>query len=538
LDTPTKSHSHPAHSSHAQPARAEHDAPATITAKAETPKIAFADLDLHPQLLKNVTSEGYTHPTPIQAQAIPHVLAGRDVLGCAQTGTGKTAAFSLPILHRLSQNHIPHPNQHHHRPIRALVLSPTRELSLQIEESLRTYGKGTGLRGVCIFGGVGQGQQTRALEAGVDVVVATPGRLIDLMQQGYVDLSKVQVFVLDEADRMLDMGFIAPIRQIAAAIPKKRQTLLFSATMPKEIRHLADSLLSDPVSVQVAAVASTPDKIAQSVYLVSKPQKPNLLVHVLQNTPFERVLVFTRTKHGADRVTRHLNFAGISADAIHGDKRQNQRVKALANFRSGKCPVMVATDIAARGIDVDGISHVINYDIPNEPESYVHRIGRTARAGASGKAIGFCDPSGDERQFLRDVEKLVRKQIPIEPLPQLPPPPPRSERPNIDRNTEPSRSGYGHRSARPAGPSEVRLPKPHPFEKHGFGDSGRPDRPKKAHAHQPGPDSGSRPAGTAQRSSADGPRPFKADVRFPKKTSGPTGPGAKRFGGPKRSDRA
>jgi ATP-dependent RNA helicase RhlE len=537
-------HPHPPHAAHPgpqhggkPPARGvERSAGGGVDASPAGERVAFADLGLLPQLLRNVTAEGYTHPTPIQAQAIPHVLAGRDVLGCAQTGTGKTAAFSLPILHRLASAHQPHPNQHHHRPIRALILSPTRELSLQIEESLRTYGKGTGLRGVCIFGGVGQGNQTRALEAGVDVVVATPGRLIDLMQQGYVDLSQVQVFVLDEADRMLDMGFIQPIRQIASAIPRQRQTLLFSATMPKEIRHLAESLLQSPVSVQVAAVASTPDKIAQTVYMVPKPQKPNLLVHVLKNTHFDRVIVFTRTKHGADRVTRHLNFAGINAEAIHGDKRQSQRVKALANFRSGKSPVMVATDIAARGIDVDGISHVINFDIPNEPESYVHRIGRTARAGASGQAIAFCDPSGDERQFLRDVEKLVRKPVPVVALPELPPPPPRSERVGGSRfgehNAEPTRSGYGHRAARPsrpAGPSEVRLPKPHPFEKHGFGkESGRPTQPKKAHQHQHGAPSadGARPGPKPQRPQAPGPRPFKGEVRFPKKSGGPAGAGA------------
>ena len=394
-------------------------------------KNSFASLHLADPILRAVAAEGYSTPTPIQAQAIPHIMNGKDVLGCAQTGTGKTAAFSLPILHRLTAKaagagapHTPRPNQHQHRPTRVLILSPTRELALQIDESLRTYGRNLHLRTVCVFGGVNQNPQTRALKQGVDILVATPGRLMDLMQQGYVDLRHVEIFVLDEADRMLDMGFIDPIRQITAKIPAKRQTLLFSATMPKEIRHLADSLLSDPVRIEVAAVSSTPELVEQSVFMVTKRDKPALLAHVLKtNAGANRVLVFTRTKHGADRVARDLNRAGIPADAIHGNKRQNVRQRTLSEFRAGRTRVLVATDIAARGIDVDAISHVVNFDVPHEPETYVHRIGRTARAGASGRAMSFCDQGSDERSYLRLIEKLIRKPIRVEAaVPNLPPP--------------------------------------------------------------------------------------------------------------------
>lgn len=376
----------------------------------------FADLGLSSHILKAVTSEGYTHPTPIQAQSIPHTLEGKDVLGCAQTGTGKTAAFALPILHRLSRvdagSPHPHPNQHHHRPIRAVILSPTRELAVQIEESFRTYGRHTHLRTVCIFGGVNQGPQTRALRQGVDIVIATPGRLMDLMEQGYVDLSSVEIFVLDEADRMLDMGFIDPIRKIAGEVPKERQTLLFSATMPKAIRHLADALLSNPVSVQVAATSSTPDRVKQQVVFVPQRDKPDLLVDMINKVHVDRCLVFTRTKHSADRVAKHLNENGIPSDAIHGNKRQNVRQRSLAAFKTGRIVVLVATDIAARGIDVDNVTHVVNFDMPNEPETYVHRIGRTARAGASGEAVSFVDRASDERHYLRDIERLTKRSIP------------------------------------------------------------------------------------------------------------------------------
>src|SRR5688572_2672850 len=389
----------------------------------------FAQLGLAEPILRAVTDEGYITATPIQAQAIPHVIKGHDVLGCAQTGTGKTAAFALPILHRLAATnghakaHAPH-NGHPHashakpvhdkqirRPIRCLVLSPTRELAVQIGDSFKAYGRHVGLRHTVIYGGVGQGSQTTALNAGVDVLVATPGRLLDLMQQGYVDLRHVEVFVLDEGDRMLDMGFINDIRKVIAKLPHKRQNLMFSATMPEPIRALANTILKNPVSVQVTPVSSTVERVEQSVYMVEKRNKPYLLAHLLESIGYSRVLVFTRTKHGADRVVRQLHRAGIASEAIHGNKSQNARQRALANFKSGKTPVLIASDIAARGIDIDEISHVVNYDLPNEPETYVHRIGRTARAGASGVAIAFCDK--DERAYLRQIEKLIRATIEV-----------------------------------------------------------------------------------------------------------------------------
>lgn len=435
----------------------------------------FADLGLSELILRAVTGEGYTTPTPIQAQSIPHVLAGKDVLGCAQTGTGKTAAFSLPILNNLSKVDAgavhPHPNQHKHRPVRALVLSPTRELALQIDESMKTYGKHTHLRTVCVFGGVSQHPQTRALKQGVDILVATPGRLIDLMDQGFVDLSKVEVFVLDEADRMLDMGFIEPIRRIAGEVPEKRQTLLFSATMPKEIRKLADSLLNDPVSVQVAAVSSTPDRVKQQVVFVGQNNKAALLVDMLRKVHVDRCLVFTRTKHGADRVAKHLNHSGIPADAIHGNKRQNVRQRSLEAFKNGRTHVLVATDIAARGIDVDGISHVVNFDLPNEPETYVHRIGRTARAGASGEAVSFVDRSSDERHYLREIQKLTKREIPS-----------RDARPPEEMATEMERPM--RRGATPP-PSPEAMPTEQPTRKErGQRDEGFEGRPERRPAHR------------------------------------------------------
>jgi len=385
--------------------------------------MTFADLGLSEPILRAVTAEGYAIPTPIQIQAIPHVLAGRDLLGCAQTGTGKTAAFALPILHRLHASqeghraHVGHGRQGAHgaprrqRRIRALVLSPTRELAAQIGESFRAYGCNTGLRGVVIYGGVNQNRQVNALHGGTDILLATPGRLLDLMNQGFVDLHSVEVFVLDEADRMLDMGFIHDIRKIVAKVPKVRQTLFFSATMPTDIRKLADSILHNPVSVQVAPVSSTADNVAQSVYHVKKRQKPVLLVHLLQCATYRRSLVFTRTKSGANRVVRHLDDAGIASEAIHGNKSQAARERAIANFKTSKTRVLVATDIAARGLDIDDISHVVNFDLPNVPETYVHRIGRTARAGATGIAVSFCDP--EERPHLRDIEQLIRKTIDV-----------------------------------------------------------------------------------------------------------------------------
>jgi len=433
--------------------------------------IQFSSLGLSDQLLRSLEKEGYTTPTPIQAQAIPPAMEGRDLLGCAQTGTGKTAAFALPILHRLSTQVV---DKTRRGPIipRVLVLSPTRELATQIAESFATYGRNTGLSQTVIFGGVSQYHQVKALHRGVDILVATPGRLMDLMEQRHVNLSGVQVFVLDEADRMLDMGFIQPIRRIAAALPPaaNRQTLMFSATMPKEIMHLADSLLRNPVKVAVTPVSSTVALIEQSLYMVPRHSKPALLEHILDDAAITRVLVFTKTKHGADRVARRLEIAGIKSDAIHGNKAQNQRQRALDAFRTGRVRVLVATDVAARGLDVDAISHVINYDLPMEPEAYVHRIGRTGRAGATGIAISFCDH--EERGLLRDIERLTGKQLPPVPMPEDMPaatPLPIEDRREA-RAQGSSRGGYGkppqHRRPEGDRPATGRSPKPRPPSGH------------------------------------------------------------------------
>ena len=368
----------------------------------------FVDLGLAEPVLRAVSAEGYVTATPVQAQSIPHVLAGRDLVGCAQTGTGKTAAFALPILHRLADA----PKPSGPAKVRCLVLCPTRELATQIGDSFRAYGKNLHLKHTVIFGGVGQGPQADAVRRGVDVVVATPGRLLDLLNQRLVDLRHVQVLVLDEADRMLDMGFIHDVRRIAQQVPAQRQTLLFSATMPDEIRKLADSLLKNPARVQVAPVSATADRIEQAVYMVAKANKPQLLAHLFNELPIARGIVFTRTKHGADRVVRQLHARGVRAEAIHGNKSQNARQRALDNFKTGRTPLLVATDIASRGIDVDDVSHVVNYDVTHEPETYVHRIGRTARAGAAGVAISLCDPV-DEGDNLRAIEKLIRRTIPV-----------------------------------------------------------------------------------------------------------------------------
>ncbi len=390
----------------------------------------FTELGLAEPIVRSVASEGYTTPTPIQNKAIPEILAGRDVLGCAQTGTGKTGAFALPILQRLGKpapgrNHsTPTPQAHPHgkrirrgdrqraesRP-RVLVLAPTRELATQIHDSFRTYGRHLPLRHTVIFGGVSQFHQVRDLRNGVDVLVATPGRLLDLIGQGLVDLSGIEMFVLDEADRMLDMGFIRDIRKIAERLPDQRQTLLFSATMPGDIRRLADDMLDDPVFVQAARVAATADLVNQSIFLVSRPNKPKLLERLLLRPGMDRTLVFTRTKHGADKLVKLLKRAGINAGAIHGNKNQNARTRALNGFKAGSTPVLVATDIASRGIDVDEITHVVNFDMPNDAETYVHRIGRTARAGASGVALSFCDQ--EELGGLRAIERLIRKDLDI-----------------------------------------------------------------------------------------------------------------------------
>jgi ATP-dependent RNA helicase RhlE len=426
--------------------------------------MSFEQLKLIEPLLRAVRSEGYTEPTPIQVQAIPHLLAGRDLLGCAQTGTGKTAAFALPILQRLAA--VPRPQG---TPIRVLVLAPTRELATQIGESFDAYGRYTGLKQATIFGGVGQNPQVERLRRGVDILVATPGRLLDLMGQGFVRLNRLEVLVLDEADRMLDMGFIHDVRRIVAALPARRQTLLFSATMPAEIRELAASILRDPVNVAVTPVASTVDTVHQSVFFVEKADKPALLQHLLRDRSIQRVLVFTRTKHGANKVVSQLNRASIYAEAIHGNKSQSARERALANFKTGKTRVLVATDIAARGIDVENITHVINYDLPNEPETYVHRIGRTARAGASGYAFSFCNT--EEREYLRDIERLIQMRVPVEAnnpfASRLAPPPPTdlTRRSNGSRPQPPSSASNGHaRNAQPrreGQPNRRRRRRPH-----------------------------------------------------------------------------
>ena len=368
----------------------------------------FSELQLSAPLLQALATEGYAKPTPIQAQAIPPLLEGRDLLGIAQTGTGKTAAFALPLLHRLTTTDRRAAPRH----VRALILTPTRELCVQILDSFRSYGRHLRISRAAIYGGVSQGPQVQALSRGVDVLVATPGRLQDLINQGQVRLDTLEAFVLDEADRMLDMGFIVPVKRIVAKLPKERQTLLFSATMPQAVAGLAANLLKEPVRIEVTPVATTAERISQRVHFVEKANKRALLERLLGDQSISRALVFTRTKHGANKVADQLARAGVRADAIHGNKSQNARQKALNDFRIGKVRVLVATDIAARGIDVDGITHVINFDLPNEPESYVHRIGRTARAGNDGIAISFCD--AEERTFLRDIEKTIRQQVTVD----------------------------------------------------------------------------------------------------------------------------
>ena len=422
---------------------------------------SFAELDLIEPIQRAIRAENYTIPTPIQAQAIPHLLAGRDLLGVAQTGTGKTAAFALPMLQRLGADGGAVRRAAGPRGTRSLILTPTRELAIQIADSFRIYGKHLGLRQAVVYGGVGQKPQVDALSRGVDILVATPGRLLDLMNQGFLRLDKLEIFVLDEADRMLDMGFIHDIRKVIAKLPKERQTLFFSATMPPDIARLASSILRNPVEVAVTPVASTVERIDQRVLFVDRANKRALLAELLKDRAIDRVLVFSRTKHGANKVAEDLAKRHISAEAIHGNKSQSARQKALENFRAGKIRVLVATDIAARGIDIDGITHVINFDLPNVPESYVHRIGRTARAGADGIAISFCD--SEERAFLRDIEKLIKQRVPVIADHAFPPgqgaasevlaPEPRhgqhqrSGRPSSQRRSAPPRQGHGHGQA-------------------------------------------------------------------------------------------
>ncbi len=378
----------------------------------------FEELGLAETLLRAVCAEGYTTPTKIQAAAIPPILEGRDVLGCAQTGTGKTAAFALPAIQRLSGA----APQSGRRPTRTLVLAPTRELAIQIGESFRAYGRHSGLRHTVVYGGVGQHPQVRALRAGVDILIATPGRLLDLMQQGFVELGHVEILVLDEADRMLDMGFIHDLRRIVAKVPAKRQTLLFSATMPPAIRQLADQWLRNPVDVRVDSVSRTADTVRQSVVFVEQPNKIRMLTHWLENTAWTRTLVFTRTKRRADMVSKLLRKAGVASDAFHADKSQAARQRTLARFKSPEPLVLVATDIAARGLDINMVSHVINYDLPVDAESYVHRIGRTGRAGADGVALSFCDSA--ERSVLQAIQRLTKQTLSVEQQPKgLPPAP-------------------------------------------------------------------------------------------------------------------
>jgi len=391
--------------------------------------LSFKNLNLIEPILKALETEGYTTPTPIQEQGIPVVLEGKDLLGCAQTGTGKTAAFAIPILQNLY-------NQKHEEKgawnIKALILTPTRELAIQIDESFAAYGKHTGLKHLVVFGGVSQFHQTNALRKGVDILIATPGRLLDLVEQRFISLQHIKMFVLDEADRMLDMGFIHDVKRIIAKLPAKRQTLFFSATMPAEISSLSKSILTDPVRIEVTPVSSTAEKVTQAVYFVEKNDKRSLLIHLLKDQSIKSALVFARTKYGADKIARELHRANIKSDAIHGNKSQAARQKALSNFKDGRIRVLVATDIAARGIDVDDLSHVINFELPNVAETYVHRIGRTGRAGMSGIALSFCDV--EEREYLRDINKLITQTIPVVEDHPFPSPTRFSQTPVVQKN--------------------------------------------------------------------------------------------------------
>jgi ATP-dependent RNA helicase RhlE len=371
--------------------------------------VSFKNLRLIEPILKALDEEGYETPTQIQQKSIIPILEHKDILGCAQTGTGKTAAFTIPILQLLQEQR--EANNSRTRNIEVLILTPTRELAIQIGESIAAYGRHLRLKHLVIFGGVSQHAQVNSIRNGIDILVATPGRLLDLMQQGYISLSNIKFFVLDEADRMLDMGFIHDVKKIIAKLPIKRQSLFFSATMPPEISQLADMLLKNPVKVEVTPVSSTAEMIQQAVYFIEKNDKQVLLIDILKDRSIESLLVFTQMKHAADKLSKRLNAAGINAAAIHGNKSQNARQTALENFKSKKVRVLVATDIAARGIDIDQLSHVLNYELPNVPETYVHRIGRTGRAGASGIALSFC--SSEERSYLKDIEKLIKKSIPV-----------------------------------------------------------------------------------------------------------------------------
>jgi ATP-dependent RNA helicase RhlE len=403
--------------------------------------MSFENLKLIEPILRALKTEGYTTPTPIQEQAIPIILEHKDLLGCAQTGTGKTAAFAIPILQLLYQDKLQHKEQ---KTIKAIILTPTRELAIQIGESFAAYGRHTGLKHLVVFGGVSQNPQTDALRRGVDILVATPGRLLDLMNQRFVHLEHIKMLVLDEADRMLDMGFVHDVKKIIAKVPAKRQTLFFSATMPNEIQQLANTILTKPEKVEVTPVSSTADTIQQSLFYVEKSDKRSLLIHLLKDRSIKTALVFTRTKHGADKVVKDLTRVGITAEAIHGNKSQNARQRALTNFKNRTTRVLIATDIAARGIDIDELTHVINYELPNIPETYVHRIGRTGRAGASGIAFSFCDE--EEIDFLKDIHKLIAKAIPVNeehPYPMSPS--------LVTKKMEPAKNGSAQRHPRSSG---------------------------------------------------------------------------------------
>lgn len=416
--------------------------------------MSFEELNLIPLILRAIKEEGYSAPTPIQEQAIPRIMEGRDMMGCAQTGTGKTAAFALPILQFIHNN----PTKSGKRRIRALILTPTRELAGQIADSFMVYGRYLNVRHAIVFGGVSQNPQTKALEHGVDVLVATPGRLLDLMGQGFVDLRGVEIFTLDEADRMLDMGFINDIQKIERSLPKQRQTLLFSATLDAGVRELAKGMLDAPVSIAVNPPASTVDAVSQKVYFIDRGEKIQLLTFLLTQKDAVRSLVFARTKHGADRIVRNLTRYRIRAAAIHGDKTQSKRQYALDSFKRGDVKVLVATDVASRGLDIDDVSHVFNFDVPNEPESYVHRIGRTGRAGAGGVAITFCSP--DERILFRDVEKLINKKIETAEAPHYLNLPEPQEEPSREYSENDDRLRYRRGRAAGDGSDERKRPRP------------------------------------------------------------------------------
>ncbi len=492
-------------------------------------RITFNELGLIEPILKALQQEGYTNPTPIQEKAIPHLVQGRDLLGCAQTGTGKTAAFAIPILQELHQRSA---QTGRAKGIKTLILTPTRELAIQIGESFTAYGRHLHLKHTVIFGGVGQKPQTDALQRGVDIVVATPGRLLDLMGQGYVDLRSLEIFVLDEADRMLDMGFIHDVKKVIAKPPAKRQTLFFSATMPPEIAKLANSILTEPVKVEVAPQSTTAETIDQRIFYVDRTDKNKLLLHLLQGDTIREALIFTRTKHGANKVAKVLTQAGFAAEAIHGNKSQSARQNALKGFKEGKLRALVATDIAARGIDIDGLTHVINFDLPNVPETYVHRIGRTGRAGASGKALSFCDH--EEKEYLRDIIRLIKRDIPVEAEhPYLMVGGPKKAEPEVREPRQPRGPGRGGqqrgpreqrpqgRGDRPQGQRNGPAREPRPQQAGGersaggrpHGDrpqQGRSERPQQQRSERPAHPRGDRPQ---QGRPNDRPRPERRDDR-------------------------